>query len=345
MSVQEISTFLNMVGKSTMWQVSLQGLDRMALSGLDWNKLCFHVTARACLATRWLQALGVLGSVHDVMDGVGYGTMIEATRFSGDTWQASVSCLQSSFLASLEVDVHMLSVSTSACEKESQWLSATQLLRSADVLMIQSDEVIRNAILSGYAKSSWRFALEAAVLMEQLAMKVDIFGFSALIGASKMDWYRSMFFLQRSGHESQVSEVCHNTFINACEMSGYAAVHGWQLATSLLHSLLACWMVPDLISCNSAISVCAESQEWQVAMQQFQCMTDWRIPQDELSFNSLAKSLEDSGQWELALALLALMLSTTYQLTPDEYSYSAAINACKSAVKLRHKSKSCCDPL
>ena len=262
----------------------------------------------------------------DTMDTVGYCTFIEAQRFSGYDWKASVSCLQDVGWASLQVDVHLLSASTSACEKANQWLHAVELLEMCQSLDVQSDEVIHNAILSASARRSWRFALALTSAVEELRLTVDMFGLSSVI-SSKLSWDISMNFLERSQRCSQTSEACHNSFISACEMGS------WRLALSVLYSLPSLRIIASCISFNSAISVCAESQEWGIAMQHFQSMSDLRLQQDEFSFNSLTKSLEEAGKWELALALLNIMADKK-RLVPDEYSYNAAINACKFAVRL-----------
>lgn len=298
----------------------------------------FHAGARACqLASRWVHAIGILSQDKDAVDtSKGYCNLIEAHRSNGN-WKACLSSFQSAIWASLEVDLHLLSVSTSACEKATQWLGASQLLEVCHALSaanVQSDGVIHNAVLSA-ARSSWRMALAAATAAEQLQLSVDVFGLSSII-ASELCWERSMSFLQRSKETSRISDVCCNSFISACETGSLGRLghlHGWQLAISVLYSLPSLQAAADCISFNSAISVCADSQEWQVAMQHFQSMTDVRLDQDAFSFNSLTKSLEKTGNWELALILLVIMTNEK-RLVPDEYSYNAAINACKFAVRL-----------
>ncbi|CAL1148605.1 unnamed protein product, partial [Cladocopium goreaui] len=261
-------SFVNMIGTTMDWRASVVNLDRMALLCLARDELSFHAGARACqLASRWVHAIGILSQDKDAVDtNKGYCNLIEAHRSNGN-WKACLSSFQSAIWASLEVDLHLLSVSTSACEKATQWLGASQLLEVCHALSaanVQSDGVIHNAVLSA-ARSSWRMALAAATAAEQLQLSVDA--------------------------------------------------------------------AADCISFNSAISVCADSQEWQVAMQHFQSMTDVRLDQDAFSFNSLTKSLEKTGKWELALILLVIMTNEK-RLVPDEYSYNAAINACKFAVRL-----------
>ena len=294
----------------------------------------FHVGARACqLASRWSQAVHILRLKHtravDEMDARGLCISIEAKDSESYTWKASISCLESATYSHLKVDVHVLSVATSVFEKANQWLRAVKLLDFCHGLNIRSDKVIHNAILSATAKgSSWMFALASARMAEQLQLKADAFGLSALVGANELGWDRSMILLKLT-HRQQYSDVCHNSVISACEQMG---TQGWQLAISLLYSSLP-FGTTSRIGFNSAIASCATSQKWQVAMQHFQIMADIRLGQDEFSFNSLTCSLEKAGKWELAIALLGMMRDL--HLVPDEYSYNAAINACKFSVRLQ----------
>lgn len=294
----------------------------------------FHVGARACqLASRWSQAVHILRLKHtravDEMDARGLCISIEAKDSESYTWKASISCLESATYSHLKVDVHVLSVATSVFEKANQWLRAVKLLDFCHGLNIRSDKVIHNAILSATAKgSSWMFALASARMAEQLQLKADAFGLSALVGANELGWDRSMILLKLT-HRQQYSDVCHNSAISACEQIG---TQGWQLAISLLYSSSP-FGTTSRIGFNSAIASCATSQKWQVAMQHFQIMADIRLGQDEFSFNSLTCSLEKAGKWELAIALLGMMRDL--HLAPDEYSYNAAINACKFSVRLQ----------
>ncbi|CAK9044454.1 unnamed protein product [Durusdinium trenchii] len=316
--------FINSFGASN-WQLSVSSLESMARRGILRDKLCFDACSRACKsAGSWTLALQMQDMAQLRTDGVRSPTFLETP----DQWQAALITLRAARCAGFQVDIPLLSAAASACE--AKWAEAARLLTVSCSASIKSNEGLHNIVLSSAMKRrNWEVAVGTAVAMEQLRLPLDMFGLSGLIG--EYDWELSMHFLAYSTL-SDMSDVCHNAAISACENMGRNS-KGWQLAACLLLSLFCIRLgnIATSISFNAAISASAASRKWQMAMQEFRSMTEMHMNQDDVSFNALISSLEKTGKWELALALLRRM--GQLHLPPDEFSYNAAINVCKYGVR------------
>ncbi|CAE8621625.1 unnamed protein product [Polarella glacialis] len=116
----------------------------------------------------------------------------------------------------------------------------------------------------------------------------------------------------------------YSAAISACEKGGQ-----WQLALSLLSSMLDMRVISNEISYNSAISACEKGEQWQRALDLLSSMPDTRVIPNEISYSAAISACEKGGQWQLALGLLRSM--PDMRVIPNEISYNAAITACSKS--------------
>ena len=101
----------------------------------------------------------------------------------------------------------------------------------------------------------------------------------------------------------QVLELLHRRNIGPTLIQYNAAIHAsskrgyWMTAFSILDSMRINLVMPDLTSCNSAMS----GANWQMAWQLFRRLPALDLLPDNFAFNSLLAALQVLRQWQLAL--------------------------------------------
>ena len=115
------------------------------------------------------------------------------------------------------------------------------------------------------------------------------------------------------------SLVCQNCAMSACAKSGH-----WTLALELLAGLLYSGS-PSNISFNTAITACEKSDQWEHAIALLDlCNSNGSA--DVVSFNAAIRALK-AARWPCVLQLLDSMQAR--RILPDAFTYNAAISACE----------------
>lgn len=104
---------------------------------------------------------------------------------------------------------------------------------------------------------------------------------------------------------SQVLNVLRRKNIGPSFVQFNAAIHAsgkhsWTMALSIFDSMRVNLQMPDLTSCNCAMSVA----KWQVAWRLFGALPTLKLLPDQIAFNSLATALKALRRWRLALSSL-----------------------------------------
>ena len=116
-----------------------------------------------------------------------------------------------------------------------------------------------------------------------------------------------------------------NSALSACSASG-----NWQIAVHVLSSSMSdATAHPDQISCNAALNACRGAGEWITALRLLERMPEMEVEPDEITYNSAISSCEMTANWRIALDLLAEMQSS--QLRLGTVAISSAMSACRAS--------------
>lgn len=112
----------------------------------------------------------------------------------------------------------------------------------------------------------------------------------------------------------QLDQIFMSSAIRACRT--------WVQALSMWQRMD---LEPNVVTCNSAISVCG--QQWEVALELFGAMEQWHLERDIISYSSGMKACAQGVQWRRALHLFAEARAT--ELRIDAAAFGCVVDACK----------------
>ncbi|CAK9039969.1 Pentatricopeptide repeat-containing protein At1g74850 [Durusdinium trenchii] len=137
---------------------------------------------------------------------------------------------------------------------------------------------------------------------------------------------------------SQVLEVLRRNNIGPTLIQYNAAIHAsskhgqWVAALYLANSMQIDYVMPDLTTCNSAMSAC----DWQIVCQFLRKIQEFDLIPDNFSFSLLTRAAlkvaRKQQSWRLAVQSLEVQTRYMY---PNVVSRSAAISACAAASSWR----------
>lgn len=278
---------------ATDWRRSLLAVQGAVAEGIAVDKCCADGAVRA--SARGLQWRKALQMRWEKADGLTWSAVMSSWQGTGILLEARRSAV--------ELDLHMASAAVAA------WPHAAELLRCCEAAALRSDSTMLAAVQgSGLKALGWSEALGLNVKARQMDLDLDLLGLPF--------WESSLHRLAKGPLETQLLRT-HDAM----------SVCPWPLALSLLLSLSCLRLNGSVMTSNCVVAACGKSRQWLQAVRHFAAMEEL----DDISFNSLLGALERTGKWQLALALLERMASC--QLALDEFSYNAAINVCKYAVR------------
>ena len=97
----------------------------------------------------------------------------------------------------------------------------------------------------------------------------------------------------------------------------------------LLHTMFRQELRPDSFTLSATISACANSGNWQLAVDLLECMDDWRIPANGICLTAAISACRASAQWQLACDLLQRV--ALHGFVFDELACTASMGACGQA--------------
>eukprot|EP00903_Cladosiphon_okamuranus_P022059 g20286.t1 len=182
--------------------------------------------------------------------------------------------------------------------------------------------------------------LEDALAQEDAAELVDVFVFSAAVGAfAKAGRWEDALGVLGTMRERGVrpNEFTYNQAISACGNGG-----AWQWAVYLLKAMPTVGLLPDVVSYNAAIGACARAGQSEVAVVLLREMAGseaegrGRLAPNELTYNTVLSALAPpppppttsgggaASNWKLAVGLLEEMREKRVALGPESYALSVA---------------------
>lgn len=237
------------------------------------------------------------------------------------------------------------------------WPLATQLLHVLPQRRVVTDTVSFASAMDG---SRWAVCLALLRHMGASAVEANLISFSSCISScerSTAPWFHAMGLMRRVLEDGiEVDRIAMNSAISACGaawavalvllqamspeliscnslLSCCAQAGQWQLSLHVLHVLMPQLRVdPNVISFSCAISACDKAKSaWNVALALLQWMWKQRVTPNVISFSSAMSACEKCSRWEQALELLGAQLK--WDILPDGVSYNSAISACEKAAK------------
>eukprot|EP00435_Cladocopium_sp_Y103_P013608 s4561_g3.t1 len=143
-------------------------------------------------------------------------------------------------------------------------------------------------------------------------------GFASAMDGSR--WVVCLALLQRMGASAlKPNLISFSSCISSCERSAAP----WFHAMGLMRQVMEDGIEVDNIAMNSAISACGPA--WEIALVLLQTMSP-----ELISCNSLLSCCAQAGQWQLSLHVLHVLMPQL-GVDPNVISYSCAISACDKA--------------
>ncbi|CAE7633443.1 EMB2654 [Symbiodinium sp. CCMP2456] len=212
----------------------------------------------------------------------------------GANWRAALTCFQEIFLAKLQPDVVTYNSAITACTQGTSW--PTSLLLFFDLLdtRLEPDSFTLSAALCA-CEPVGKWELAASVLHDFGPMT------TGSIGRNTMVWNAGISVHSRAGE--------------------------WERAIDLLTRMYTAGVQRSEVSCNAAIFACSRVGQWLRAVSLLRHMQEQLLRADTISYNA-AMAWEGSGNWEVALGLLAELLESS--MGPSIVTYGSLMKACAS---------------
>eukprot|EP00435_Cladocopium_sp_Y103_P068286 s76_g31.t1 len=268
------------------------------------------------------------------------------------SWQSALQLLDGAEEKKLELDVVAYNAAMSACERASQWQVTWGFLQKIHLRHLRPSKITYGILVSASGKSrDWKLALNfLADLVEHQRG-----------GAHDVKSYNAAFRSLQEIPPQQRSVVTYGAAINACGAQ-------WILALQLLEEGTERGMerkrpqkkkeaifptesvnLPpemelkfqrlelNVIVVNGAISVCAESGQWQQALVLLEDMELQKLrptvdlPSElpsEVTFAAAVSACTEAAEWPHCLKLLELMEDANCSC---QVAYNSAISACEKA--------------
>ena len=213
-------------------------------------------------------------------------------------WAKALDLLFTSFQRGVEVNVIVLNSAVSACQRAHQWRFALVLVAEAGIHWkgIDPDIISYNSIVAGVAaKGHWEVALAVLSLAEESTLQLD--------------------------------ERSYTNLLQACAPSC------WDVSLWILQDMLEDRVEIDAFACAAAVSTCAESKNWELALHflasVLKCWQtekragnedrgDWQVPM--ATAISVCGSV---GEWMVALSLLESLQNVS--TTPNIVTFGTAM--------------------
>ena len=110
-----------------------------------------------------------------------------------------------------------------------------------------------------------------------------------------------------------------NAAISSCEKGCQ-----WEMSLNLFHAMSSHVLTPSIISYNAAISSCEKGSCWELGLHLFSQIIDNHLTPTVISFNATLSGLGKSQEWQRALHVFTQLVSND---APNVISYTTLISA------------------
>ncbi|CAE7743045.1 unnamed protein product [Symbiodinium sp. CCMP2592] len=346
------------------WEQALQVLAAMQARGPSPNFVVFSAAISACSnASEWIAALGLLedvrrssmqvlqraGAIPAVIssfersgqwewvlhvltacEDMGFHedlpSLNAAISSLGQRWQRAAELFAGLQAKSLQPDIISLAAVTTSFGTSDRWecvLALGRLIQNR----LESNVVSAGATITALQRGSqWESAVDALQRMPQTALQPNIVTCNAGLGAAERGaraaWDQALSLQEKLRRFGQrLDVVSFNSAASVCSLE-----RRWDVALAMLHIVPQAAIEAGLVCCNIAIHACEKVGRWREALRAF---AEGATP-DIVAFATAIAACASGSRWELVLVLLREMSSE--HLEPPVVAYNAAMTACTSAV-------------
>eukprot|EP00435_Cladocopium_sp_Y103_P004191 s723_g1.t1 len=273
----------------------------------------------------WPVALQIFGELQIQ----GYEPSAASVHVAGYRWQGAFLALVEMARRQLKRDLISFGVALNACQMQSLWLSALQLMEDLQMVRLAADQICFNSCTSSCGEADqwqmamqlkgaavatasynaaisacdgpgeWRAALASLGAMPQSRLARDQRTYNAASSAARLAWRKSL----------ALMEFCTE------DLAGYSAVISayetkslWKPALGVLELLQLRSVELDTIVYNGASSTCAKGTQWQLASKALSLLPMLLLEQQDYTFNAVVSAcakaeLEAASSNSIALSL------------------------------------------
>eukprot|EP00434_Breviolum_minutum_P038823 symbB.v1.2.034452.t1/scaffold4448.1/size41344/2 len=207
------------------------------------------------------------------------------------------------------------------------WTMALVVKECINHLRLGPDVITYNGSISACHKAAPSEWLMAFSLLQTMRPQPDVISFNACLGssASLQPWTECLHLVELMKIQLiQPDAFSFSTLIDACG-------HEWQMALRALGL-----QIPNLVSCNAAITACALGIQWEKALL---LLFEWQNlgkprgrPRDVISFSAAITACQRLSKWQQAIHLLRTSLPD-FKIAPDTLCFYGVLSSCANAQK------------
>ncbi|CAE7946187.1 unnamed protein product [Symbiodinium sp. KB8] len=227
----------------------------------------------------------------------------------------------------LETSVVGHNAAASACEKGYEWARALGVLSALRSSKEEPGVVSYAAVASACEKRRrWEVAFQLALDLEAAGGAQNVVLRGSLVSACEKDrrWEAGMLLLQafRPWRVSQ-QEIGFASATSACEKA-----KRWRQAMGLVRFMHQCGLQPYIFSANAGLSALEKAACWARGLALFEDFACWSLEATETTFSALMSACEKARRLETALGLLALSRPRGRLPRPSVIHYNSALSLC-----------------
>ena len=293
---------------SAHWEVALSLLSLGRASRVVLNDIAYNIAISVCdKAKRWDQAILLIQDMeanHVQTDVITWSALVSAFA-KGQQWEQALEVLHSLPLRHVTPNEMTYSAAISACTAATPWPWALEIAEAMQQQGLEADSVVQTAMITacGFgAKWEECIAIVAAMQGEPLRQITCNAFMTSLQRAGQ--WTRVLDVLREVQQKAGIWKNCTldsfscSAAIAACGTGGH-----WQEAVGLFVRT----PVQSVVLLNVAIVACGENSQWQWVLQLLSYSLFNRLMPDTISCNSAITACQMCGRWQEAETILEEM--------------------------------------
>ena len=294
---------------SGQWEVVLAILDLGRASRVDLNDIAYNSAVSVCdKAKKWTQAELIVQDMEKYQvqtDVITWSSLVSAYA-KGQQWEQALEALHSMPAMQLEPNKITYSAAISACACSTPWPLALEMLGTIERQSLETDAVVQTAAITacGFG-ANWEDCIHLATIMAGPGEGLRQITCNALMISLQRAGQWTQVLRVLAGIQSKAApwQSCVlDSFscaaaIGACGTGGY-----WQEALNLYATSLE-----SVVLLNVVIVACGENFQWQWVLQLLHQSRANQLLPDTISCNSALTACQICGRWREAEAILKEM--------------------------------------
>eukprot|EP00929_Paragymnodinium_shiwhaense_P028303 TRINITY_DN16431_c0_g1_i1.p1 TRINITY_DN16431_c0_g1~~TRINITY_DN16431_c0_g1_i1.p1 ORF type:complete len:739 (+),score=69.95 TRINITY_DN16431_c0_g1_i1:183-2399(+) len=219
------------------------------------------------------------------------------------SWTAALSQLVERLQSGWKPDVISLLKAVDPAKRAAEWRCAQHLLAAAAKLVVETDTVVNNGVISSCDKA--RCWVNAVAQLQSIALQglqATVVSYSAVASSfvESSAWRKGLRLVeQASSTQVQVNAVMYNPVVNSCGRSA-----AWCTAVALVLGMTRMHVSPTTSTFNVAVAALKEGTLWVVATALLETMLEGRVAGDAITYNNMLTTFSGDVDISQALGLL-----------------------------------------